>query len=103
MKNIDEKYKILKEKLSGLYFLTEEETAEILARAKGMKEEGFDELFKVFDEAKEKQDDFLIKVIEKDNSFVDGLKKSLHKMYSNTADEVTKQESEDAEELLKDL
>lgn len=103
MENIEEKYKILKEKLSGLYFLTEEEIGNILGRAENMKKKGLDELIELFDEAKNKQDDFFIKVVEKDKSFVDNLKKSLSKMYSNTANEVTKQESESAEKLLKDL
>ncbi|MFH1534000.1 MAG: hypothetical protein ABID64_03645 [Nitrospirota bacterium] len=103
MENTQNKYKNLKEKLSQLYFLTEEEIEEILVRAKGIKEEGLDELIKLFDEGKTKQDDVLVKLIEKDKSFVENLKKTLRKMYSDTTDEVTKQESESAEELLKDL
>ena len=90
-------------KLSELHFLTIEEIDAVVKKASLMTDDGFDELFKTVEEAKKKQDDFILAAIKQDPDFTDNLKRSLSSKYNEITSKITLAEQEKSIKILDQL
>ncbi len=93
----------LRKRLEELMFIEQKEIEDIMFIMKNYPKEAFVEIFKLIKNAKDKQDSYLKKQIERDPSFIEKLKNKLYKIIKNAVNKTTKKESEDAENILKKL
>ncbi|MFA6550521.1 MAG: hypothetical protein WCT36_04170 [Candidatus Gracilibacteria bacterium] len=103
MSNVEETKTKIRRIFSSIYIFKSEEIDGLLVRIDKMSIKGLEEVLRLAESIKEKQDEFLKQMIEKDKDFLPGLKSVLKSNAKKFMEAESDKDSAEADKLIEDF